>query len=379
MSAWRAQSRALTGGLLLLVVSASGVYARTVVASHATWRAASPSDVPTREVMTDQDAADRAALAFPERIERDVQIRVWNEALAADPTSALVLGQLAALHAQRAREGGGATDVQRAEEYARASLAHRTQRNGSTAVTLVNLLLAQHRYTEAFQEAQALQVREADVPQYRALLGEVAMEIGAYDIATVMFDSSFAAGGHLSAAPRIARWYELQGHVRAAREVMVRARVDARSRGDVTRESKAWFSLRLADLELRAGRPRAAARVLREALLEEPNDPRLLAAIAVAAAAGTEGPAVVHFKTGRVAGRAVSSSRCPQHRFRDGAASGGGDRGARTRRQPRFSQIRRTQRSQLRGSRGTRPEPRRRGTGRPRRGRTSIFPVVARV
>lgn len=287
MNAWRAQSRALTGGLLLLVVSASGVYARTVVASHATWRAASPSEVPTREVMTDPDAADRATFAFPERVERDVQIRVWNEALAADPTSALVLGQLAALHAQRAREGGGATDVQRAEEYARASLAHRTQRNGSTAVTLVNLLLAQHRYTEAFQEAQALQVREVDVPQYRALLGEVAMEIGAYDIATVMFDSSFAAGGHLSAAPRIARWYELQGHVRAAREVMVRARVDARSRGDVTRESKAWFSLRLADLELRAGRPRAAARVLREALLEEPNDPRLLAAMARGAASAS--------------------------------------------------------------------------------------------
>ncbi|MCC6244583.1 MAG: hypothetical protein IT353_17195, partial [Gemmatimonadaceae bacterium] len=287
MMAWRAHSRAMTGGLLLLVLSASAVYARTVVASYATWRAASPPVSPDSAPTSEAGTSDRAALAFPERVERDVQIRVWNEALAADPRSALVLGQLAALHAQRAREGGGEADVQRAERYARESLAQRTQRNGSTAVTLVNLLLAQHRYQEAYEEARTLQAREPDVPPYRALLGEVAMEIGAYEVATAMFDSSFAAGGHLSAAPRIARWYELQGHARAARRVMARARTDARSRGDVTRESKAWFSLRLADLELRAGRSRAAARVLREALQEEPNDPRLLAAMARGAASAS--------------------------------------------------------------------------------------------
>ena len=53
-------------------------------------------------------ATSSAALdGFSERGQRDEQIRVWRQALAADTGSALVLGQLAALHLQRAREGGG--------------------------------------------------------------------------------------------------------------------------------------------------------------------------------------------------------------------------------------------------------------------------------
>ena len=52
------------------------------------------------------------------------------EALAADPTSALVTGQLAALHLQRAREGGGWDDYLTAEALCApvTRRAHATQR-----------------------------------------------------------------------------------------------------------------------------------------------------------------------------------------------------------------------------------------------------------
>ena len=75
---------------------------------------------------------ERAAYAshpagFTELAERDVQISVWHKALDADPTSAIVLGQLAALHAQRAREGGTWDDYVQAESYARRSIAKRTR------------------------------------------------------------------------------------------------------------------------------------------------------------------------------------------------------------------------------------------------------------
>ena len=62
---------------------------------------------------------------FSELADRDIQIRVWHQALDADPTSALVLGQLAALHAQRAREGGTWDDYLQAEAYARRSIGKR--------------------------------------------------------------------------------------------------------------------------------------------------------------------------------------------------------------------------------------------------------------
>ena len=111
---------------------------------------------------------------FSERGERDIQIRVWHQALDADPNSAIAMGQLAALHLQRAREGGTWDDYLKAEEFARRSLGKRTNRNASTAATLVSVLLAQHRFTEARDVATELVKRESDIPQYRATLGEVA-------------------------------------------------------------------------------------------------------------------------------------------------------------------------------------------------------------
>ncbi len=223
-------------------------------------------------------------VAFVERDERDVQLRVWNEALRADPTSAMVRGHLAALHVQRAREGGGEADYRVAEEFARASLARRTNRNGATAVTLVSVLLAQHRFAEAREVAAALVEREPDIPQYRALLGEVAMEVGDYALADRMFRTVWADRGRLSTAPRLARWLELNGHTRDARKLLLAARDDALARRDVARETKAWFCLRVADFELRAGRPRAAASALRTGLGVEPGDPRLHAGMARVAA-----------------------------------------------------------------------------------------------
>ena len=252
------------------------VILQSVRASRATWRGA-----PTAEV---NDWSVTAASGFSQRADRDTQIRVWHQALAADPTSALVLGQLAALHAQRAREGGMVSDYTVAEAFARRSLATRTQRNGATAATLVSVLLAQHRFREAFQEASTLRAREFDVPQYRALLGEVAMETGDYDTARVMFDSSWTERGHLSTAPRLARWLEVNGHLREAHRTLVQARAEALVRGDVTSETKAWFCLRVGDLELRSGRPKAAAEAYRQGLVIEPNDPRLHAAMARGAA-----------------------------------------------------------------------------------------------
>lgn len=222
---------------------------------------------------------------FTERGERDAQIRVWHQALVADPASAAALGQLAALHLQRAREGGGWDDYRIAESYARRSLGRRTNRNAPTAVTLVSVLLAEHRFAEAQAIAAGLVRHEPEIPQYRSLLGEVSMEIGDYSTAGRMFDSLYAERTHLSVAPRLARWAELNGRITEARRLLVAARDDALRRRDVARETQAWFELRVGDLDLRTGRLRAAEQAFVAGLAIEPDDPRLLAAMARLAAA----------------------------------------------------------------------------------------------
>lgn len=217
---------------------------------------------------------------FAELAHRDMEIRVWNTALTADPVSALVLGQLAALHLQRAREGGGWPDYLVADSLARRSLQHRTNRNSATVVTLVNALLAQHHFVEARDEAVQLVQREGDIPEYRALLGEVSMELGDDDVAAAMFRSVWEQRTQLSMAPRVARWLELTNHVDDARNLLTTARDNAVATRTIASETRAWFELRLGDLEMRAGNLRRAKSAYTAGLQIEPGDPRLFSAMA---------------------------------------------------------------------------------------------------
>lgn len=253
---------------LLLVVSlavASGVY-----------RSRSNNTTAHAAARTHSNAPD----GFAELALRDTQIVVWHHALDADTGSALVLGQLAALYLQRAREGGGWADYLVADSLARHSLARRTHRNGSTAVTLVNSLLAQHRFTDARAIAKDLVGREGDIPEYRALLGEVSMELGDDALADSMYRSVWEQRLQPSMAPRVARWLELTNHVDDARRLLTFSRDQVVATRTVASETRAWFNLRLGDLELRAGNTRRARAEYEAGLGIEPGDPRLFSAMA---------------------------------------------------------------------------------------------------
>lgn len=265
-----------------------GAVAVLAVAGGVWWMSSSPWTTRASAPESARAAQPTMDAGYAELAERDIQIRVWNTALDADTGSALVLGQLAALHMQRAREGGGWDDYLTAERLARHSIARRTNRNGASAVTLVNALLAQHRFTEARTVARDLATREYDIPEYRALLGEVAMELGDDVLADSMFRSVWEQRQTLSIAPRVARWLELTNHVPAARAVLIAARDEAVSRRNIASETKAWFHLRVGDLELRAGNLRRAEQAFRDGLEVEPGDPRLFSAMARLAMARDE-------------------------------------------------------------------------------------------
>lgn len=224
--------------------------------------------------------AEPAAMAvMSDTRQRDTQIRVWKLALSQDSESAIALGQLAALYLQRARETGEDQNYNQSEAYARRSLGVRVNRNGPTFVTLAAALVAQHRFQEAEQVAKDLVAFDPSVPQYRAQLGEIQMELGHYPAARRSFDSLYTVRNHLSIAPRLARWAEINGNTGYARKLLSDALADAKTRRDLPKEQVAWFYLRVGDIDVRNGRLRSARSLFDDGLKIEPNDYRLLDAM----------------------------------------------------------------------------------------------------
>lgn len=226
-----------------------------------------------------RDRDENAVTQASDLAERDVQISVWKKALAADSASAIALGQLAGLYMQRGRESGDEANYSDAEQYAQQSVNLRSNRNGAAFVTLASSMLAQHKFIEADGVVTQLIALEPDIPQYHALHGEIKLELGDYDAARRAFESLYAQRSHLSIAPRLARWLEINGRSVAARKLLHESLAEARKRRDIPLEQLTWFYLRVGDIEQRNGRMRGARSFYEQALEIQPDDYRLLAAM----------------------------------------------------------------------------------------------------
>ena len=228
--------------------------------------------------------------------EREVaEIAFWERRAADDPMSADALARVAALLLQRSRETADFADVLRAEDAARRSLSRRTAGNGPSRAILASALLAQHRFTEALDEATRLAAEAPGTPQYLALRAECEMETGAYDRARASFDSVGRAPASLSAIGRRARWAELSGDLAGARRLLAMAIGDVESRQDVAVEQRAWFQLRLGDVEWHSGKRYRARAAYARGLAIRPGDHRLHAAMArLDAAEGSWAEALAH-------------------------------------------------------------------------------------
>jgi tetratricopeptide (TPR) repeat protein len=243
---------------------------------------ASRNAAEARAVAAAARAADAAAAESETRVK---DIAFYEARAASDPESAADRAQVAALYFQRARETSQFEYYARAEAAARASLALRKQHNDAAFAVLTSTLLAQHRFADARDVARDLARTEPHVDGYRAMLGETCLEVGDYACARAAFDGlSRRSRGALAVAPRLARWAEITGDTSAARALLRWARSLADSSSELPREQRAWFHLRMGDLDLRQGRPGRAEREFRAGLGLLPNDHRLLAAMARLAA-----------------------------------------------------------------------------------------------
>jgi tetratricopeptide (TPR) repeat protein len=261
----------------------AGVVAVAAAAGGVWWAADARAAAHRARETAARAAAEADASAESTRRARDIAF--YETRAGGDPQGAWDRAQLAALYAQRARESGDFHDYLRADSLARAALAMRTARNEQAFVALVASLLAQHRFLEARDVARHLVAVAPEVADYRAMLGETCLEVGDYAGARAAFDAiAYAYRGTLGVAPRLARWAELRGDTAQARYRLRRATDLADSSPELPREQRAWFHLRMGDLDLRQGRPARAEREFRDGLAARPGDHRLLAAMARLAA-----------------------------------------------------------------------------------------------
>jgi tetratricopeptide (TPR) repeat protein len=210
----------------------------------------------------------------------DSNIAFYEGVARRDPTGGMALGQLALFYMRRARATGDYEDVLRSEAAARKSLRNRDAHNTRARQALASSLLSEHRFGDALGIAQDLSDRDASNAAFRASLGEIQMELGHYDDARASFASVAGNTSDLSVAPRLARWAELQGHPDESYRLLNASLLAVVNRRDVPAEQKAWFWLRLGDLQLRRGRISEAASDYQHGLAAHADDYRLLSAMA---------------------------------------------------------------------------------------------------
>jgi tetratricopeptide (TPR) repeat protein len=210
----------------------------------------------------------------------DSNIAFYEGVAKRDPSGGMALGQLALFYMRRARATGDYQDVLRSEVAARRSLANRGAHNTRGRQALAASLLSEHRFGDALGIAQELAERDPSNAAFRASVGEIQMELGHYDDARASFASVSGNASNLSVAPRLARWAELQGHPDSAYRLMNAALLAVIDRRDVPAEQKAWFWLRIGDLQFRRGNIGEAASDYQRGLAAHPDDYRLLTAMA---------------------------------------------------------------------------------------------------
>ena len=214
-----------------------------------------------------------------------MDIRFFESRVARDSLSARDFAELSRLYLQRARGGSGDADLRRAEELARRSLRLRTGRNKVAFQVLATSLMGQHRFVEARTMAERLVALDSTYRPARAMLGEIQLELGAYDDADRTFGTLLTVRTDLAVAPRYARWDELRGRPMDARTLLREARDQAVKRYGVPAAHIAWFYWRLGDLALRQGDIGEAEDEIEKGLTVAPDDHRLLDGLARVAAA----------------------------------------------------------------------------------------------
>jgi tetratricopeptide (TPR) repeat protein len=205
-----------------------------------------------------------SALAFAaQHSPAEQKIAAAEIAIQKNPTKAEAYSDLAMALARRARETSDATYYAKADEALRKALELAPNDFAAQRVH-VWILLGQHEFARARQEAQLLNQRMPDDIQVYGFLTDANIELGHYAeaerAAQWMLD---IRPGNIGGLTRGAYLRELMSDLDGALEFMTDAYQET---SPVETEDRAWILTQMAHLQLSSGHPDTAEHLLRSAL-----------------------------------------------------------------------------------------------------------------
>jgi tetratricopeptide (TPR) repeat protein len=223
----------------------------------------------------------------------DAAVAINERAVSTDPESALGWSMLAASYLNRSRETDSVADARKAEDAARRSLRLRKSGNYGPADRIVQSLLQQHRFKDAYQAVLNARQLAGDYPPTLMLQAEVLIELGRYAEAERILEFYHPKFQSPQGLAIEARLLQINGRSQAALSVLLRATTDVDGNYNNPRETVAWFHNKLGDQLAAMGRLDDADAEQEHAIEIYPRCYKAMASLTRAAAARKNWSAVL--------------------------------------------------------------------------------------
>lgn len=216
----------------------------------------SPKDLP------DPEDINSSGLANVPPVE--VAIAAFQDRLKQNPQDSITYTLLANQYIRQARETGDVSGYQRAEDALNRALVL-LPNYSSARTSLASVYYSRHEFTKALELAQAEYDRNAKNTQALVIVADAQLSLGEYQEADSIYQQVSDAGVTPPLLARIAALEELKGNSEQGLMLMRRAAGDALQAGG-TKESVAWYILRVADMYFNMGQYKQAGAYYQAAL-----------------------------------------------------------------------------------------------------------------
>ena len=212
-----------------------------------------------------------------------------------NPQDAVSYTLLAEQYIRQARETGDVTSYQRAEASLNEAL--KLVPNYSAATTaLASVYYAQHDFLPALELAKQVHEKNPKNTDALAVIGDAQFALGNYTEAEAAYQALVDKGASPPLLARLAAVEELKGNDQEALSLMRRAAADALQSGG-TKESVAWYILRVGDMYFNRGEYKQAGGYYAATLrVFEGSHPALAGLGKVSAAQGRYEEAITYYQ-----------------------------------------------------------------------------------
>ena len=181
----------------------------------------------------------------------DVAIKSFQARIKQNPQDAVTYTLLASQYIRQARETGDVTGYQRAEAALKESLKLLPNYSPASA-SLASVYYTQHNFIPALELAQQVYENNPKTTQALVTIGDAQLALGNYQEAETIYRQLSDSGTTPPVLARLAALEELKGNPEVGLALMRRAAGDALQSGG-TKESVAWYILRVGDLYFNMG------------------------------------------------------------------------------------------------------------------------------